>query len=175
MQNGCAGVPESSTGNGRSIRSGKGKHRRSSQPGCSFSYHSDPDNDLVPKRSRNSAPGRHDARAADSKIYRTSTAIKTIAADTASVFGKSVVRITIQPAFSRLRGSDDRMFSSMRVFAGVPVWRTVAAQCNAACLTRPKMNPKRPDLYAFCTFADLRLHDRSNCIEMRTAAISHDA
>ncbi len=84
-------------------------------------FRSDPDNDLVPKRSRNSAPGRRDARAADSKIYRTSTAIKTIAADTASVFGKSVVRITIQPAFSRLCRRDHRMCRGVRVFACVTI------------------------------------------------------
>ena len=74
VQNGGAGGAESGAGDCRSICSGKGKHRRGSQPCCSFSYNSDSNNDPVPKRSRSGAPGGSNACTADSKIYRTSPA-----------------------------------------------------------------------------------------------------
>ena len=65
------------------------------------------------------------------------------------------------------------MLSSMRVFARVAIRRAIAAERDAACLTGSQMNPLRADLYAFGAFADIRLLDRSNCVEMRTAAVSH--
>ena len=43
------------------------------------------------------------------------------------VFAEGVVRIAIQPAFSRLGGSNDRMTGGARMFAGVTVGRTVTA------------------------------------------------
>jgi hypothetical protein len=65
------------------------------------------------------------------------------------------------------------MSRGVRVFAGVPVWRTVAAKCNATSLTRSQMNPDRADLHAFGAFAAVRLLDCLNRIEMRTASVGH--
>jgi len=61
----------------------------------------------------------------------------------------------------------------MRVFAGMPVWRAVAAERNATSLTGSQMNPDRADLHAFGAFAALRLLDCLNRIEMRTASVGH--
>src|SRR5947208_13825503 len=63
-----------------------------------------------------------------------------------SIFAKRVVRVAIQPALARLRRRNDRMSASMRVFAGVPIRRAVAAERHAACLARPQMNPASADL-----------------------------
>ena len=76
-----------------------------------------------------------------------------------SVFTESVVRITIQPSFPRLRGRDDRMSTGVRVFAGVTIRRAVAAQCHAAGLTRAKMNPVIAEFDALFAFTALRLLD----------------
>ena len=62
-----------------------------------------------------------------------------------------------------------------RVFTRVTIRRTVAAQRCAAFLTRSQMNPGGTDFHTFGAFADCRLLDRSNCVEMRTAAVSHDS
>jgi hypothetical protein len=75
---------------------------------------------------------------------------------------------------ARLRRSDDRMSARVRVFARVPVRRTVTAECDATRLARPQMHPPRADLYAFFAFAALRLFDGFNRIQMRTAARTHD-
>ena len=37
------------------------------------------------------------------------------------ILGKRVIRITVQPALTRLGRSNDRMAAGMRVFAGVPI------------------------------------------------------
>ena len=60
---------------------------------------------------------------------------------------------------ARLRRSNDRMLRGVRMFAGVPVRRAVAAERDATCLARPQMNPEAADLYAFRAFAALRLLD----------------
>ena len=161
MQNGCAGVPESGAGNGRSICSGEGKHRRGSQPGCSFSHNSDSNHDLVPKRSRSGAAGGSNARTADSKIYRTSPAKidNRLAQTRVSIFAKHLIGVAIQPTLPRLCGRDDRMSRRVRVFAGVPVRRAVAAKRNSTCLAGAQMNPRCADLYAFFAFTALRLFD----------------
>src|SRR5581483_2131433 len=57
---------------------GKSEHGRSADARIPLPYFCDPDNGVVPKRDRSSAPGWGDARAADSKIYRTSTSQPTI-------------------------------------------------------------------------------------------------
>jgi len=49
------------------------------------------------------------------------------------------------------------MLRGMRVFAGMPIRRTVATERNATRLARPQMNPVRTDLFAFLAFAALRL------------------
>ena len=74
-----------------------------------------------------------------------------------SIFGKCFVRIAVQPAFARLRGCDDRMPTCVRVFAGVTIWRAVAAERHAARLAGAQMNPVRTGLHAFLAFAALRL------------------
>jgi hypothetical protein len=45
----------------------------------------------------------------------------------------------------------------VRVLAGVPVRRAIAAERDAALLARPQMYPVCPNLYAFFAFAPLRL------------------
>ena len=66
------------------------------------------------------------------------------------------------------------MPARVRVFARMMVWRAVATERDSAFLTRPQMNPVRTDLHAFFTFAALRLLDRFNRVEMRTASVGHD-
>jgi hypothetical protein len=185
MQNGCAGVPESGAGNGRSIRSGKGKHRRGSQPGHSFSDHGDPYHDVVPKWSRSGASGGGDAGTADSEIYRTGTAkierdklrlsLLEQPADTQLlVFAKRVIGVAVQPTLAWLSRRDHRMPARVRVFGRMMVWRAIAAECRAARLTGPQMHPLRADLYAFFAFAALRLFDRIDRVKMRATSIGHD-
>jgi hypothetical protein len=62
----------------------------------------------------------------------------------------------------------------MRVFAGVPIWRAVAAKRGSTCLAGAQMNPICADLYAFFAFTALRLLDRIDRVEMRTASVGHD-
>lgn len=174
MQNGGAGSAQDSEGNCGPPTRRKGEYGRSADPRIPFPCYCDPDDDVVPKRSRNSAPGRRDTRAADSEIYRNKRSENKQERRIFLVFGKSVVRITVQPALAGLCRCDDRMSRGLRVFAGVPVWRTVAAKCNATSLTGSQMNPGRADFHTFGTLADLRLLDRSNFVEMRTAAVSHE-
>ena len=68
------------------------------------------------------------------------------------------------------------MPARVRVFARVPVWRTVATQGDATFLAGPQVDPLRPDLYAFFAFATMRLLDRLNRdrIQMRTPSRIHD-
>jgi hypothetical protein len=51
------------------------------------------------------------------------------------------------------------MFAGVRMFAGVPIRRAVAAERDATCLARAQMNPVGADLYAFGAFAALWLFD----------------
>ena len=74
-----------------------------------------------------------------------------------SIFGKSVVWKAVQPTLARLGGSDDRVSRGVRVFAGVPIWRAVAAQRHSTSLARPQMNPVIADLNALFAFTALRL------------------
>jgi hypothetical protein len=60
-----------------------------------------------------------------------------------------------------------------RMFAGVLIWGAVATKRNSTRLARAQMNPARTDLHAFFTFAALRLLDRFNRVEMRTASVGH--
>ena len=75
---------------------------------------------------------------------------------------------------ARLRGSDNRMPAGVRVFAGMLVRRAIATERHAARLARPQMHPAAADLHAFFAFAALRLFDGLDCIQMRTAARTHD-
>ena len=58
-----------------------------------------------------------------------------------SIFQKRVVRIAVQPALSGLRGCYDRMRGGVRVFASVPIRRTVAAERHATCLAGSQVHP----------------------------------
>ena len=64
----------------------------------------------------------------------------------------------------------------MCMFAGVLIWRAVAAQRDSTRLARPQMHPIGTDLHAFFAFASLRLLDRFNRdrIQMRTTSGVHD-
>ena len=58
------------------------------------------------------------------------------------------------------------MASGMRVFAGVAIRRTVAAECYAALLARAKMNPVVADFHALFALLTLRMFYRPNRFEM---------
>jgi hypothetical protein len=75
------------------------------------------------------------------------------------VFGKRVVRITVQPPLARLCGGDYGVLRGVRVFAGMPIRRTVAAECDAAFLTRAQMHPVVANLHALFAFLTLRMFD----------------
>jgi hypothetical protein len=90
-----------------------------------------------------------------------------------SIFGKSVVGITVQPALAGLGRGYDRMPSCMRMFAGVTVWRAVTAESNATRLTSAQVDPFIANLHALHAFATLRLFNRCDCVEMRAASVRH--
>lgn len=51
------------------------------------------------------------------------------------------------------------MSSAFRVFAGMPVWRAIAAERHAAFLARAQVHPLVPGLHAFLAFLPLwRFH-----------------
>jgi hypothetical protein len=93
-----------------------------------------------------------------------------------SIFDEGLIWIAVQPTLARLRRCDHRMSTGVRVFAGVLIWRAVAAQRDATRLARPQMDPIGTDLYTFFAFATMRLLDRLNRdrIQMRTASRTHD-
>ena len=66
------------------------------------------------------------------------------------------------------------MSTGVRVFTGVLIRRAVAAQRGSARLARPEMHPIGTDLYAFFAFATMRLLDRVNRLQMRTASGTHN-
>jgi hypothetical protein len=92
------------------------------------------------------------------------------------VLSQGFVWIAVQPMLAWLRRRDYGVTAGIRVFAGVLIWRAVAAQRDSTCLARPEMHPIGTDLYAFFAFATMRLLDRLNrdCIQMRTASGTHD-
>ncbi len=61
----------------------------------------------------------------------------------------------------------------VRVFAGVPIWRAVAAERDATGLTGPQMNPVVADLNALFAFLTLRMFYRPNRFEMRARCHRH--
>jgi hypothetical protein len=79
-----------------------------------------------------------------------------------SIFDEGLVWIAVQPMFARLRRSDHRMSTGVRMLAGVLIRRAVAAQRDSTRLARPEMHPKGTDLHAFFAFATMRLLDRLN-------------
>lgn len=92
------------------------------------------------------------------------------------VLSEGLIGIAVQPMLARLRRCDHRMSTGARVFAGVLIWRAVAAQRDSTRLARPQMHPIGTDLYAFFAFATMRLLDRldRNRIQMRTPSRIHD-
>ncbi len=92
-----------------------------------------------------------------------------------SVFGKGFIWIAVQPAFAWLRGGDHRVPAGVRMFGGVLIRRTVAAQCYPTCLARSQMHPVVARFYALFAFETLRLFDGSDRVEMRTASGGHDS
>ena len=62
----------------------------------------------------------------------------------------------------------------VRVFAGVLIWRAVAAERDTACLARAQMNPIATDLHALGAFANLRLLHEIDRVEMTTTAFRHN-
>ena len=91
-----------------------------------------------------------------------------------SVFGKRVIRIAIEPAFARLRGSDHRVSAGASMFAGVLIRRAVAAQGHSAFLARSQMHPACADFYAFATLEMRRMFHLGYRGKMSTAFVSHD-
>ena len=65
------------------------------------------------------------------------------------------------------------MRGSVRVLAGVPIRRTIAAERDAALLARAQMYPGCANLHALFAFAALRLLDRLDRVKMRAASASH--
>ena len=66
------------------------------------------------------------------------------------------------------------MPGTVRVFAGVLVWRAIAAERDSTRLARAQVDPLRPDLHAFFAFAALRLFDGRDRFEVRTRGIIHN-
>src|SRR6478736_8302125 len=92
-----------------------------------------------------------------------------------SIFSEGLIWIAVQPMLARLRRCDHGVTTGVRVFAGVLIWRAVAAQRDSTRLARPEMHPIGTDLHAFFAFAPMRLLDRlnRNRIQMRTASRTH--
>ena len=59
------------------------------------------------------------------------------------------------------------------VFAGVAIWRAIAAQGDAALLAGAKMDPGRTDLYAFLALGACGLFDRFDRIDVLATFHSH--
>jgi hypothetical protein len=82
------------------------------------------------------------------------------------ILGEGIIRITIQPALTGLRGCDHRMPARVGVFARMLVRRAIAAECDSTSLAGPQMNPGRTDLHAFFAFTALRLFNRLDRVKM---------
>src|SRR4029077_7223379 len=52
------------------------------------------------------------------------------------VLSQGFVWIAVQPMLARVRGRDYGVTAGIRVFAGVLIWRAVAAQRDSTCLAR---------------------------------------
>lgn len=72
-----------------------------------------------------------------------------------------------------LGGSNHRMPGCTGMFGGVAIWRAITAQRYSALLTSSKMNPTRPDFHAFAAFANFRLLDRGDRVEMGATSRAH--
>jgi hypothetical protein len=90
------------------------------------------------------------------------------------VFRHELIRIAIKPALARLGGSDHRVPGRASMFAGVLVWRTIAAQGHATVLARSQMHPAAADLHALAAFKPGRMFHIGNCGQMCTRFVSHE-
>ena len=77
----------------------------------------------------------------------------------ALILREGFVGITVQPAFARLRGCNDRMAARIGMLGGVLIGRVVAAERHSAFLARTQMNPVAADLHAFFAFEAFRPFD----------------
>jgi hypothetical protein len=84
---------------------------------------------------------------------------------------KSVIRITIEPAFARLPGSDDWVSAGVRVFGRVAIGRTVAAESDSALLAGSQVDPGRSNLDAFAALHALRKFYFRDRIQVSTIGI----
>jgi hypothetical protein len=73
-----------------------------------------------------------------------------------SILGERVIDKAVQPLFAWFSRCDDRMALRARVLAGVPVGGRIAAERDAAVLTRAEVHPLRPDLDALFTLVPAR-------------------
>src|SRR5438093_3117929 len=91
----------------------------------------------------------------------------------ASILGKCVVWIAVQPTLPRLRRRDHGVRARARVLAGVPVRRVVATERRAALLAGPEMDPRRGDLHALTALPALRVLDGRDRPEIRARPFWH--
>ncbi len=89
------------------------------------------------------------------------------------VFGKRVVRITVEPSFTGLGGRDNRMPGGVRMFRSMPIWRTIAAPGPATLLTRPQMHPRGADLHALLADALAWMFDFRYAVDVRADFSGH--
>jgi len=66
------------------------------------------------------------------------------------------------------------MSGGARVFAGVAIRRAITTEGRAALLTSAEMHPLRSDFHALSAFANLRLFDGFDRVEMSAASIGHN-
>ena len=66
------------------------------------------------------------------------------------------------------------MSTRTSMFAGVTIWRAVAAARGAALLTGPQMDPTGTNLDALLALAVLCVLDGRDCDDVRTRTFSHD-
>ena len=92
---------------------------------------------------------------------------------TALVFREGLIRVTVEPAFARLRRSDDWMASRVCVLARMLVRRAIAAKRDAAFLTGSQVDPGGANLDTFRALEALRLLDRRDRIDVRATFFGH--
>ncbi len=91
-----------------------------------------------------------------------------------SVFDELIVRVAVEPSFTRLGRGNNRVVSGVCMLCCVTVHRGVATQRRAALLTCAQMNPLVPCLDAFLTYLTLRCSQRRNFTDVRTRWMRHE-
>ena len=90
-----------------------------------------------------------------------------------SVFREGIIRIAVEPAFTRFGGGDHGMNRRVRVLRRVPVRRVVTAARSAAGLARAQVHPCRADLDALVTLISLRRCDALECVDVGASSGLH--